>query len=129
MIKTLLIINKYGGNISLEAFIDEINDITCLNDLSVLVNLGVAIKTDIEDKIYYFCKEKEFCELLNKFTTIIEIKSYENDTIEQLRVSKSDLPYIKNTALKTFEEDNIYRLLVTDKFYKILIENYRKDNA
>ena len=117
MIKTLLIINKYGGNISLEAFIDEINDITCLNDLSVLVNLGVAIKTDIGDKIYYFCKEKEFCELLNKFTTIIEIKSYENDTIEQLRVSKSDLPY------------NIYRLLVTDKFYKILIENYRKDNA
>lgn len=129
MIKTLLIINKYGGNISLEAFIDEINDITCLNDLSVLVNLGVAIKTDIGDKIYYFCKEKEFCELLNKFTTIIEIKSYENDTIEQLRVSKSDLPYIKNTALKTFEEDNIYRLLVTDKFYKILIENYGKDNA
>lgn len=54
MIKTLLILNKYGGNISLETFINEINDVTCLNDLSVLVNLGVAIKTDIDDKIYYF---------------------------------------------------------------------------
>lgn len=40
MIKTLLIINKYGGNISLKAFINEINDVNCLNDLTVLINLG-----------------------------------------------------------------------------------------
>lgn len=125
MIKTLLIINKYGGNISFESFLDEINDVSCLNDLSVLVNLGVAIKTDIEDKIYYFCKENEFCELLNKFTTRIEIKSYENGTIESLRVPNVEIEFIKQCSLKSYVEDNIYRFLVIDKTYKLLTESYR----
>lgn len=125
MIKTLLIINKYGGNISFESFLDEINDVNCLNDLSVLVNLGVAIKTDIEDKIYYFCKENEFCELLNKFTTRIEIKSYENGTIESLRVPNVEIEFIKQCSLKSYVEDNIYRFLVIDKTYKLLTESYR----
>lgn len=125
MIKTLLIINKYGGNISFESFLDEINDVNCLNDLSVLVNLGVAIKTDIEDKIYYFCKENEFCELLNKFTTRIEIKSYENGTIESLRVPNVEIEFLKKCSLKSYLEDNIYRFLVIDKTYKLLTESYR----
>lgn len=126
MIKTLLIINKYGGNINFEAFINEINDINCLNDLSVLMNLGVIIKTYINNNIYYLCKEKEFIELLNKFTTLIEIKYNENDTFEQLRVPKSELQFIKNTALKFYNENGIYKFLITDKFYKIFTENYRK---
>lgn len=125
MIKTLLIINKYGGNISLKAFINEINDVNCLNDLTVLINLGVAIQTNINDDIYYLCKEKEFCELLNKFTTRIEIKSYENGAIESLRVPNVEIEFLKQCSLKSYVDDNIYKFLVIDKTYQLITESYR----
>lgn len=126
MINTLLLINKYGGNINFNAFINEINDVNCLNDLTVLINLGVAVPTNINGDILYLCKEKEFCELLNKFTTTIEIKSYENDTIKNLRVGKSDFQFIINNALKSYNEDGVFKFLVTEKFYKIITDKYRK---
>ena len=125
MIKTLLIINKYGGNISLKAFINEINDVNCLNDLSILINLGVAIQTNINDDIYYLCKEKEFCELVNKFTTRIEIKSYENGAIESLRVPNVEIEFLKQCSLKSYVDDNIYKFLVIDKTYQLITESYR----
>lgn len=71
------------------------------------------------------CKEMEFCELLNKFTTRIEIKSYENGTIESLRVPNVEIELLKQCSLKSYVEDNIYRFLVIDKTYKLLTESYR----
>lgn len=62
-----------------------------------------------------FCKEGEFCKLLNKFTTPIEIKSYENGAIESLRVPNVEIEFLKQCSLKTYVEDNIYRFLVIDK--------------